>query len=158
MPLINQHACSWYIMVEQQHLTPTWTSPHHRAPSTGAMWLQRAALTHLRVGRVPVARGYQHGRPILNSTSRRCAISLRRASTISSRPQPKRVVDLEPARRVLRETFGHETFRPGQEEVIPRLLSGESMALSWPRHSGSSICYLVCPDAPNDACRSRQWC
>ncbi|KAG8160661.1 hypothetical protein KVR01_008925 [Diaporthe batatas] len=55
----------------------------------------------------------------------------------------KPVSDLEPARRVLRETFGHRKFRPEQEEVIPRLLSGESMAISWPSKSGASICYLV---------------
>lgn len=78
----------------------------------------------------------------------RRAIPLRYASSTLFQPQldsnsGNRVVDLEPARRVLRETFGHKTFRPGQEEVISRLISGESMVLSWPLRSGASIRYLV---------------
>lgn len=114
----------------------------------GVMWLRRAASARMRIVRVSLTRHSHHERPVVNSVSRR-AVSLRFASSTSFRPQPdsdpgKRVVDLEPARRVLRETFGHEKFRPGQEEVINRLLCGESMVLAWPWRSGCSICYLVC--------------
>lgn len=124
------------------------TSPRIiRAPSTGAMWLRRAASTHSRVGMAYLSRFLQHERCVAHSMSR-CAVSPRYASSTSFQPQldpnlGKSAVDLEPARRVLRETFGHQAFRPGQEEVVRRLLAGESLTISWPARSGASICYLV---------------
>jgi ATP-dependent DNA helicase RecQ len=47
------------------------------------------------------------------------------------------------ARDVLRETFGFDNFRPGQEEVIGHLLAGRSAAAVFPTGSGKSLCYQL---------------
>jgi ATP-dependent DNA helicase RecQ len=47
------------------------------------------------------------------------------------------------ANEVLRQTFGFEQFRPGQEEVINHLLAGRSAAAVFPTGSGKSLCYQV---------------
>jgi ATP-dependent DNA helicase RecQ len=44
---------------------------------------------------------------------------------------------------VLRETFGLERFRPGQEEVIGHLLAGRSAAAVFPTGGGKSLCYQL---------------
>src|SRR5579871_1118576 len=44
---------------------------------------------------------------------------------------------------VLRDSFGLERFRPGQEEVIGRLLAGRSAAAVFPTGSGKSLCYQL---------------
>ncbi|MHB2020362.1 MAG: DEAD/DEAH box helicase, partial [Candidatus Xenobia bacterium] len=44
---------------------------------------------------------------------------------------------------VLRETFGFEQFRPGQERVIERLMAGESAVAIFPTGGGKSLCYQV---------------
>lgn len=142
----NQRACKSAQLRETTTLR-TISPRFIQAPTRGAMWLRRAALAHSRARPTSLSRFSQYSRCVVNSMTR-CATPVRYASSDSSRPQldsasARPVIDLEPARRVLRETFGHETFRPGQEEVISRLLSGESMVLSWPFKSGSSICYLV---------------
>jgi ATP-dependent DNA helicase RecQ len=46
-------------------------------------------------------------------------------------------------RQSLREHFGFESFRPGQEEVIGRLLAGNSAAAVFPTGSGKSLCYQL---------------
>ncbi len=50
---------------------------------------------------------------------------------------------LEEAERVLREQFGLQTFRPGQEQVIERLLAGKSAAAVFPTGAGKSLCYQL---------------
>jgi ATP-dependent DNA helicase RecQ len=50
---------------------------------------------------------------------------------------------LEEARRVLRERFGFEAFRPGQEAVIGHLLAGRSALAVFPTGSGKSLCYQL---------------
>jgi ATP-dependent DNA helicase RecQ len=45
--------------------------------------------------------------------------------------------------QVLRETFGLESFRPGQEEVIGHLLAGRSAAAVFPTGGGKSLCYQL---------------
>lgn len=53
-------------------------------------------------------------------------------------------MDLEnQAQRVLRETFGHEEFRPGQEEVIDALTAGQHVLAVMPTGSGKSLCYQI---------------
>jgi ATP-dependent DNA helicase RecQ len=47
------------------------------------------------------------------------------------------------AHDVLRQTFGFERFRPGQEEVIGHLLAGRSAAAVFPTGSGKSLCYQL---------------
>lgn len=44
---------------------------------------------------------------------------------------------------VLRQTFGFEQFRPGQEKVIAHLLAGRSAAAVFPTGSGKSLCYQL---------------
>ena len=47
------------------------------------------------------------------------------------------------ARRVLREVFGFEDFRPGQEAVIAALLSGRHALTVMPTGSGKSLCFQI---------------
>ncbi|PKG21546.1 DNA helicase RecQ [Niallia nealsonii] len=44
---------------------------------------------------------------------------------------------------VLKEYFGYEQFRNGQEQVIEYLLNGENVACIMPTGGGKSICYQV---------------
>ncbi|MBL9160244.1 MAG: RecQ family ATP-dependent DNA helicase [Verrucomicrobiales bacterium] len=43
----------------------------------------------------------------------------------------------------LRRFFGHDTFRPGQEAVISRLLPGRSVLALFPTGAGKSLCYQL---------------
>jgi ATP-dependent DNA helicase RecQ len=44
---------------------------------------------------------------------------------------------------LLEQHFGYSTFRPGQREVITRLLSGHSAAAVFPTGGGKSLCYQL---------------
>ncbi|MEM9734739.1 MAG: DNA helicase RecQ [Pseudomonadota bacterium] len=44
---------------------------------------------------------------------------------------------------VLRDVFGYEKFRPGQEEVVDTLLSGQSVLAIMPTGAGKSLCFQV---------------
>ena len=44
---------------------------------------------------------------------------------------------------LLRQHFGLNSFRPGQEEVIDALLSGRDVFCSMPPHWGKSLCYKL---------------
>lgn len=41
------------------------------------------------------------------------------------------------------EKFGHQTFRPGQEEAVMRILSGKSTLVTLSTGSGKSLCYQL---------------
>jgi ATP-dependent DNA helicase RecQ len=41
----------------------------------------------------------------------------------------------------LRASFGHEEFRPGQEEVVRRALRSENLFVVMPTGAGKSLCY-----------------
>ena len=43
----------------------------------------------------------------------------------------------------LKERFGFETFREGQEEAISRLLGGKSVLAIFPTGGGKSLCYQL---------------
>ena len=47
------------------------------------------------------------------------------------------------ARRVLREVFGFEDFRPGQEAAIATLLAGRHALTVMPTGSGKSLCFQI---------------
>ncbi len=46
-------------------------------------------------------------------------------------------------RRTLRETFGFDSFRPGQEAAIQTLLAGRNALTVMPTGSGKSLCFQV---------------
>lgn len=56
---------------------------------------------------------------------------------------------LELARRLLKENFGHESFRHEQEGAIARILEGKNSLVVFPTGAGKSLCYQVCqaPDS-----------
>jgi ATP-dependent DNA helicase RecQ len=47
------------------------------------------------------------------------------------------------ARRLLFDVFGHEDFRPGQEDVIAAALAGRDVLAVMPTSGGKSLCYQV---------------
>ncbi len=51
--------------------------------------------------------------------------------------------DLEAARQVLAETFGHGAFRPGQAEVIGAILAGRDALAVMPTGGGKSVCFQI---------------
>jgi ATP-dependent DNA helicase RecQ len=51
--------------------------------------------------------------------------------------------DLDSARALLRSVFGFDSFRPGQEEVVRAVLSGEDVLAVMPTGSGKSLCYQL---------------
>ena len=50
---------------------------------------------------------------------------------------------MENATRLLQETFGYQGFRPGQEELIHRVLAKENVLGIMPTGGGKSICYQL---------------
>ena len=50
---------------------------------------------------------------------------------------------LEDARRALRNRWGHEAFRPGQEAVLEPILKGKSVLGVLPTGGGKSLCYQL---------------
>lgn len=51
--------------------------------------------------------------------------------------------DLDRARQALRSTFGFQDFRPGQDEILAAVLSGEDVLAVMPTGSGKSLCYQL---------------
>src|SRR5690625_1721774 len=49
----------------------------------------------------------------------------------------------ERIRTALKQHFGYDAFRPGQEEVIEHLLAGQSAAAVFPAGGGKSLCYQL---------------
>jgi ATP-dependent DNA helicase RecQ len=50
---------------------------------------------------------------------------------------------LKHARKTLRDTFGYDSFRPGQEDVIGHLLGGGDALVLMPTGGGKSLCYQI---------------
>ncbi len=51
--------------------------------------------------------------------------------------------DLAAAQRALHTTFGFETFRPGQAEIVSAVLDGRDVLAVMPTGSGKSLCYQL---------------
>ncbi|MBW8638158.1 DNA helicase RecQ [Hoeflea sp. WL0058] len=50
---------------------------------------------------------------------------------------------LQTAQSVLNEAFGFDSFRPGQEEIVDRLLAGRNVLAVMPTGAGKSLCYQI---------------
>src|SRR5689334_3650920 len=50
---------------------------------------------------------------------------------------------LDDARRLLRASFGYESFRAGQERAIEAVFSGRDTLVIMPTGGGKSLCYQV---------------
>ncbi len=64
---------------------------------------------------------------------------------------------LADARRVLRAIFGHDDFRPGQEQIVDAILDGRDVLAVMPTGAGKSLLYQL-PAAiagvrPSSSCR-----
>ena len=44
---------------------------------------------------------------------------------------------------VLQQYFGHSSFRPGQEQVVDAIISGQDVLGVMPTGAGKSVCYQV---------------
>ncbi|HMO28194.1 DNA helicase RecQ [Enterovirga sp.] len=52
-------------------------------------------------------------------------------------------VALGEARRALKDVFGYDDFRPGQEEIVAAALAGEDVFAVMPTGSGKSMCFQL---------------
>jgi len=50
---------------------------------------------------------------------------------------------MEKARKTLKDVFGYDRFRPGQENVIAATLSGRDVMAVMPTGAGKSLCYQI---------------
>ncbi|MGN0707501.1 MAG: RecQ family ATP-dependent DNA helicase [Faecalibacterium sp.] len=50
---------------------------------------------------------------------------------------------MEQTHEILKKVFGYDRFRPGQEEIVDRLLSGQDVLAVMPTGAGKSICYQI---------------
>ena len=52
-------------------------------------------------------------------------------------------IDHKAKYRVLKDVFGFESFRPGQERVVDALLAGRDVLVVMPTGAGKSVCFQV---------------
>ena len=53
------------------------------------------------------------------------------------------MTEIQRARSVLKEVFGYDAFRPGQESVIAATLAGRDVMAVMPTGAGKSLCYQI---------------
>ena len=63
--------------------------------------------------------------------------------------------DLAAAERALHKTFGFQTFRPGQGDIVRAILDGQDVLAVMPTGSGNR-CAISCPRL--FATASPSWC
>ena len=57
--------------------------------------------------------------------------------------EPATVSEQDEKHRILADTFGYRSFRPGQEQVIDQVLDGQHVLAVMPTGAGKSLCYQV---------------
>ena len=50
---------------------------------------------------------------------------------------------MEAARTALKEVFGYDDFRPGQEDAVAAILRGREVMAVMPTGAGKSLCYQI---------------
>ncbi|MEH6726177.1 MAG: DNA helicase RecQ [Hyphomicrobiales bacterium] len=50
---------------------------------------------------------------------------------------------MQQARNLLKTVFGHDDFRPGQEEIVASVLAGDDVLAIMPTGGGKSLCYQL---------------
>ena len=60
-----------------------------------------------------------------------------------SDPEKHPMSNLAAAEKILKTTFGFESFRSGQDEIIGTVLSGSDVMAVMPTGSGKSLCYQL---------------
>ncbi len=68
---------------------------------------------------------------------------LREVAAALNPPREPALERLAEARLVLRDAFGYEAFRPGQEEILGAVLAGRDCVGVMPTGAGKSICYQI---------------
>lgn len=65
------------------------------------------------------------------------------SSNLYTSPPAAQASTLDQARAVLKQVFGYETFRSGQETVIEAVLNGRDAVALMPTGGGKSLCYQL---------------
>ena len=52
-------------------------------------------------------------------------------------------IHADPKRRILKDVFGFDAFRPGQEQAMDALIAGRNLLAVMPTGSGKSLCFQV---------------
>ena len=50
---------------------------------------------------------------------------------------------MENPHSILKKVFGYDSFRPGQEQIVSRLLAGQDVLAVMPTGAGKSVCYQI---------------
>lgn len=58
-------------------------------------------------------------------------------------PKPQTHADAHRVRELLLQKFGHDAFRPGQQEVVDRLMADRPVLAIFPTGGGKSLCYQL---------------
>ena len=52
-------------------------------------------------------------------------------------------VTTDALKKSLKKTYGYDYFRPGQEEIISKILKGQNVLAVMPTGAGKSLCYQL---------------
>lgn len=82
-----------------------------------------------------------------SSSSRTSAPSFTQTTAVHDAPcvssDPRVAAKMQRAKRVLRDVFGHNAYRPGQERVVMESFSQRDVFVLMPTGGGKSLCYQL---------------